>query len=87
MPFIGSFSYRPYDYQMLPHYWVEDVRERAEEMKVFLLAIESGDANAEEEYETFKSKTAAATLAYNKVLSMYRRSRTWLTDNPFDSMQ
>ena len=72
---------------MLPRYWEEDMRERTKEMKAFLLAIETGDVNAEEEYEAFKSKTASATLAYNKVLSMYRRSRTWLTDNPFNSMQ
>ena len=73
---IGSYFYPPYDSDVAL-YLEEDVRERAEEMKAFLLAIEAGDANAQEQYQTFKSKTAATTLAYNEVRSMYRGSRTW----------
>jgi hypothetical protein len=45
----------------------EDVRERTQEMKAFLLAIEAGHENSQEDYQAFKRKTAAATLAHNKV--------------------
>ena len=73
---------------MTPHFLEEDVRERAHEMKAFLMAIKAKDPNAEEEYQNFKIKTAAATLASTtKVWSMDREPRTWLTDNPFNSMQ
>lgn len=83
---IGSFFiYQSYDHDMR-HYLEGDVRERAEEMKAFLLAIEARDASAQEQYLTFKSKTAAATLAYTKVRSMYRGPPIWLPDNPFNSM-
>ena len=83
---IGSFFYeQPYDYDS-PLYLEEDVRERAQEMKALLLAIEAEDANAQEEYQAFKSKTAAATLAYSKVRRMHRGSCTRLNEYPFNSM-
>ena len=66
---IGSFFYYE-NYETMPHFLEEDVRERAQEMKAFLMAIEAKDANAEEEYQNFKIKTAAATLASNEVRSM-----------------
>jgi hypothetical protein len=71
----------------MPSYLEEDVRERAQKMKAFLMAIEAKDANAEEEYRSFKIKSAAATVASYEVRSMVRVPRTWLTDNPFNSMQ
>ena len=71
---IGSFFYQQrYDY--MPLYLEEDVRERAQEMKAFLLAIEAEDAIAQEEYQAFKSKTAAAILPYSKVRSHVHVSR------------
>jgi hypothetical protein len=70
---IGSFFYYLSEHGTR-HYLEGDVRERAEEMKAFLLAIEAGDASAQEQYQTFKSKTATATLAHSEVRSMYRGS-------------
>jgi len=65
---LGSFFYpHIYDYQEQPFYLEEDVWERIQQMKAFLLAMQAGHADAQGDYLAFVSKTAVATRGYNKV--------------------